>query len=234
MKKIIAKFSWVQLLLGLILVGLGVLTIVFAANGGDDFDKNVFISWAAVLFTIALTIIVVDILTFSTEAEFTGLITAGVCIGVGIFVLANRDFIHNVITSLLPYVLISIGGVLLLKTIILAAKRVNFKDWLSIFIVSVVFLTTGIVFLCVSGLDRVIYIVIGILLIVLGAIEVIGYVTVLSQKHANKKEQQLMVKANNKKKNKKEKQDGHPEENKEVVEAKPKEISKEDDIKLIE
>lgn len=234
MKKIIAKFSWVQLLLGLILVGLGVLTIVFAANGGDDFDKNVFISWAAVLFTIALTIIVVDILTFSTEAEFTGLITAGVCIGVGIFVLANRDFIHNVITSLLPYVLISIGGVLLLKTIILAAKRVNFKDWLSIFIVSVVFLTTGIVFLCVSGLDRVIYIVIGILLIVLGAIEVIGYVTVLSQKHANKKEQQLMVKANNKKKNKKEKQDEHPEDNKEVVEAKPKEISKEDDIKLIE
>ena len=240
MRKLTDRFKWLQLLFGLILIGAGVVTIIMAANGEDDFDKNICLVWSIILFVIAFLIVLLDILAFGSDVEFTGLIAAGLCVGVGVFILVNQDIIRNVISSLIPYILISIGGVLLLKTIMLAIKRVNFKKWIVVFIVSVIFLTSGIVFICVSDMLKVIYIVIGGLFIVLGGLELVGLITRLSQAHHDKKVNAVTVpKAGKKIKKGKKKNDDveAPVDNGETVEAvdaQPKELPYDDDVKLIE
>lgn len=234
MKKIIEKFKWLQLILGLVLIALGVLTIVVTANVSDDYEKTIFIVWASVLFFIAFVIILFDLISFNDKPEFSGLILAGMCIGAGIFVLINKEFISQVITTLLPYILISIGGVLLLKTIVLAIRRVAFQSWLLPFILSVVFLTAGIVFICVKDLKQVIYYVVGTLFIVLGAIEIIGYITVLVNRRAPTKP---AVRSSKPRKPKKEKPvDAQPVEDNEseTVDARPKQIEEQDEPKAID
>ena len=185
MQKLVQRFPWLQLLIGLILVGAGVGTIAFAAM--NKINETLYITWAVCLFLVAFLIIAMDLASFPKDAEFGGLIVAGVCIGVGIFVWAKYHYIQIMMSLLLPYILISVGAVLLLKTFILALERVPFKEWLAMFIISVIFLTTGIIFLVAKNKLETIYLVLGVLFVVLGAVEVIGYVTVMSHRHHAKK-----------------------------------------------
>ena len=235
MKKLTEKFSWLQLIFGLVLVALGVLTIILAANGeeGSDFDKTICIVWAVVLFVIAALIIAFDIIGFTDKADFGSLLISGLFIGVGIFVIANQEIIRKVIATLLPYILISIGGVLLLKTIILAVKRINFKAWTLPFILGVAFVASGVVFLCVSDMLKVIYIVIGVLFIVLGAVEMIGFVTVQANKRAAKKGG-VPDKVRSKKRKGKEEPEVQQEPEVIEVEPEPKQIEAEGEVKMIE
>ena len=179
MKKIIEKYTWLQLILGLILLAVGVLTIVTVVNAPNDYQKILFIMWPVTLFVVALIVILFDVLAFNKTAEFGGLVTSGICIGVGVFVLVNQTLLQEAIVTLLPYIMIATGGVLLLKTIILAVKKVSFKEWLLPFILSIVFIAGGIVFLVIKDSQKFLYISLGILLIVLGAVEIIGYITIL-------------------------------------------------------
>lgn len=196
MRKLTERFKWLQLLLGFILIGLGVVTIILAAKGENNFETTIFVIWAIFLFVIAGTFILLDLLAFMLDVEFTGLLIAGICIGFGVFVIANQDFLTNVISTLLPYVLISISGVLLLKTIILAIKRVDFKKWLLVFIISVIFLASGIVFICVKDMLKVIYIALGILFVVLGGVELVGLITRLSQARHERKQNAVAERKN--------------------------------------
>ena len=231
MRKLTAKYSWLQLVFGLVLVALGVLTIILAVKiDRADFDKTICIVWSVTLFLIAALIITFEIVGFTEQADFAGLLISGLFVGVGIFILAKQDIIRDVIATLLPYILISIGGVLLLKTIILAIKRINFKVWLLQFILGVIFLATGIVFAVVEEALNVIYVVIGVLFIVLGALELVGYITLLANKRAEKKGG-VPAKANSKKK---EEPVIQPEQEVVEVEAEPKQIEQEDEIKQIE
>ena len=233
MRKLTAKYSWLQLVFGLVLVALGVLTIILAVKiDKADFDKTICIVWAVTLFLIAALIITFEIVGFTDQADFAGLLISGLFIGIGVFVLAKQDIIREVIASLLPYILISIGGVLLLKTIILAIKRINFKVWLLQFILGVIFLATGIVFAVVEEALNVIYVVIGVLFIVLGALELVSYITFLANKRAEKKGG-VPAKARGKKK-KEEEPVAEPEQEYVEVEAEPKQIEQEDEIKQIE
>ena len=228
MKKIIDKFKWLQLLFGLVLIALGVLTIVIAVNADkDSYEKTIFIVWASVLFFIAAVIVIFDIIAFNDKAEFSALVAAGICVGVGIFVLPNQDFISNVVKTLIPYIIVSIGGVLLLKTIILAVKKVPFKQWLLPFVLSVIFVAAGVVFICVKDLSNIIYIALGILFIALGAVEIIGFITVIVNKKAPRNDLQPVKQPKKPKKVKKKEEE-------EIVDATPKQIESEDDIKLIE
>ncbi len=242
MKRILEKYQWIQLILGFVLIALGVLTMVIAINVKDNYEQIIFIVWAAVLFLIAAIIIGFDLIAFNTKAEFGGLVAAGICIGIGIFVLANRGFISQVIRTLLPYIIISIGGVLLLKTIILAVKRVNFKEWLLPFVVGVIFIASGVVFLVVDNISF-IYIAVGILFIALGAVEIVGYITILVNRHAPAPTTAIQPRHDRSKKHKKGKKkddeevieevdahNGEPEE----VDGEPKQIEFDDDPKLIE
>ena len=241
MRRIIEKFKWLQLLLGLVLIALGVLTIVICANVKDDYEKTIFIIWASVLFLIAAIAIGFDLIAFGEKAEYSGLIASGICIGGGIFILGNQEFISKVITTLIPYILISIGGVILLKTIILAIKRIPFKKWLLPFVISVIFLASGIVFLFVKDMQTVIYIALGVLFIALGAVEIIGFVTVMVNGKGRPTTEPAVVPTKGKKEKKGKKKGDpdisfeQPEEPIEVeVDAAPKQIETEDDIKLIE
>ena len=240
MKRILEKYQWIQLILGLILIALGVLTMIIAIDKKEDCEKTIFIVWAVVLFVISAIIIGFDLIAFSKKAEFGGLITAGICIGIGIFVLVNRNFIQQVINTLLPYIIISIGGVLLLKTIILAVKRVNFKEWLLPFVVGVIFIASGVVFLVVDD-KSFIYIAVGILFVALGAVEIVGYITILVNRHAPAPGaiEPRREKSKKPKKVKSKKEDDVPVEEvdanpQEEVNGAPKQIEQEDDVKLIE
>ena len=243
MKRILEKYQWIQLVLGFILIALGVLTMIIAINKKEDCERTIFIVWAVVLFVIAAIIIGFDLIAFSKKAEFGGLITAGICVGIGIFVLVNRNFIQQVINTLLPYIIISIGGVLLLKTIILAVKRIHFKEWLLPFVVGVIFIASGVVFLVVDD-KSFIYIAVGILFVALGAVEIVGYITILVNRRAPATTTAVQPRPERQKKPKKVKKkkgdDALPEEevdavsNEEEVDGTPKQIEQEDDVKLIE
>ena len=237
MRKILEKYQWIQLVLGFILIALGVLTMIIAINKKEDCEQTIFIVWAVVLFLISTIIICFDLIAFNKKAEFGGLITAGICIGIGIFVLVNRNFIQQVINTLLPYIIISIGGVLLLKTIILAVKRINYKEWLLPFVVGVIFIASGIVFLVVDD-KSFIYIAVGILFNALGAVEIVGYITIMVNRHAPAPGA-IQPRPEGRKKTKKGKKrdDDVPEEvdaHHEEVDGSLKQIEQEDEPKLIE
>lgn len=186
MRKLIEKYKWLQLLFGFVLVALGVLTIVIPANVKEDnYELITFIVWASVLFVIAITFVVFDLLAFHDKADYAVLLIAGLLVGVGIFVIVNRDIISVVITTLLPYILISMGGILLLKTIIMAVRRVSVNSWIMPFILGVIILTAGIIFICVKDLNKVIYYVLGTLFVVFGAVEIVGFITYLVNKKHN-------------------------------------------------
>lgn len=238
MRKILERFHWIQLILGFVLVALGVLTMVIAINVKDNYEQTIFIVWASVLFLIAAIIIGFDFIAFNKKAEFGGLIAAGICIGIAVFVLVNRNFISQVIKTLVPYIIISIGGVLLLKTIILAVKRVNYKEWLLPFVIGVIFIASGIVFLVVDNISF-IYIAVGILFIALGAVEIVGYITIVVNRRAPATNELELRKDGSKKTKKgKKKEEPVPEEmvdaQSEEVDASPKQIEQEEDVKLIE
>ena len=238
MKKILERFKWLQILFGLVLIALGVLTIIIAVNVKDNYENTIFIVWASVLFFLGTVIVAFDIIAFNDKAEFSALVAAGICIGVGIFVLGNKEFISHVVKTLLPYIIVSIGGVLLLKTIVLAVRRVPFKQWLLPFVLSVIFVAAGVVFICVKDLSNIIYIALGILFIVLGAVEIIGFVTIVANRRTPRNDIQPSKQSRKPKKVKKKKgsDDFHPESynDEEIVDATPKQIESEDDVKLIE
>ena len=237
MKKIFERFKWLQLLFGFVLIALGVLTIVIALNVKDNYENTIFIIWASVLFFIAAMIVIFDIIAFNDKAEFGALVAAGISIGVGIFVLGNKEFISHVVKTLLPYIIVSIGGVLLLKTIVLAVRRVPFKQWLLPFVLSVIFVAAGVVFICVKDLSNIIYIALGILFIVLGALEIIGFITIIANNRAPRNDVQPAKQSKKPKKAKKKKGEENSTTNlydeEEIVDATPKQIGSEDDIKLI-
>ena len=130
----------------------------------------------------------------------------------------------------------------MLKTIILAVKRIHFKEWLLPFVVGVIFIASGVVFLVVDD-KSFIYIAVGILFVALGAVEIVGYITILVNRRAPattavqpRPERQKKPKKVKKKKG----DDALPEEevdavsNEEEVDGTPKQIEQEDDVKLIE
>lgn len=239
MRKILERFHWIQLILGFVLVALGVLTMVIAINVKDNYEQTIFIVWASVLFLIAAIIIGFDFIAFNKKAEFGGLIAAGICIGIAVFVLVNRNFISQVIKTLVPYIIISIGGVLLLKTIILAVKRVNYKEWLLPFVIGVIFIASGIVFLVVDNISF-IYIAVGILFIALGAVEIVGYITIVVNRRAPKTGALEPRKPRHKKGKKADKEeeieevDAQGSSEPEEVDGEPKQIELDDEPKLIE
>ena len=233
MRKLTEKFAWLQLIFGVVLIGLGVLTIVIAAEGDiDRFTKTICIVWAVILFLIAALVITFDMIAFTDKAQFGSLLIAGLFIGVGIFILKYDETIREIIATLLPYILLCVGGVLLLKTIVLAVKRVNFKAWILPFVLAVIFIASGIVFLNVKDMLRVIYIVLGVLFIVLGAVEMIGFVSIMVNKRALEKGN-VSSKAKGKKK-KEENVEVEPTPDAIEVEAEPKQIEQEAEIKQIE
>ena len=103
--------------------------------------------------------------------------------------------------------------------------------WLLQFILGVIFLATGIVFAFVEEALNVIYVVIGVLFIVLGALELVSYITFLANKRAEKKGG---VPAKARGKMKEEEPVAEPEQDVIEVEAEPKQIEQEDEIKQIE
>lgn len=249
MKKLSGRFKWLPLLIGFILIGLGVVTILLSANGEGEYDKNLFLIWSITLFVIAGLIILLDFLAFPDKPEFFDLVASGGCIGAGVFILVNQDIIRQVVSTLLPYVLISIGGVLVIKTVLLAIKRVSFKQWLLIFVVGVIILTSGIIFIVVKDMLKVIYIILGVLFITLGAVEIVGFITVISQDRHDKKVRAVAAKneakasrARASKKNERIKEQeeasgyiAQGDKPKEIVDATPQdEDNPDDDIKLIE
>ena len=121
-------------------------------------------------------------------------------------------------------------------------KRVNFKEWLLPFVVGVIFIASGIVFLVIENISF-IYVAVGILFIALGAVEIVGYITIVVNRHARSPERAIQPRPERIKKPKKgKKADPEPEEEvdaisndeEEVVDGTPKQIEQEDDIKLID
>ena len=244
MKKLIAKYKWLQLLFGFILIAVGVLTIITIINTKENYEQTVFFIWALGLFLIAGLILTFDLVGFSDKPVFASLIIAGLCTGVGIFALTNKEIIIEVINKLLTYLLISIGGMLLLKPIILAVRKVSFKTWLLPFILGVIFLSAGIVFYFLEEKTNnfILFLAIAILFVVLGAVEIIGFITLLANKRPPQTTQVSTETRGKGKKGKKKKGeqidedivDVNIDDNQEVVDGTPKEIEMEDDVKLIE
>ena len=235
MRKILEKFKWLQLVFGFVLIALGVLTIVIAISNKDgDYAKYIFIVWAVVLFLIAGVFVLFDVLAFRDTAEFGTLVGCGICIGIGVFVIVNQGVINDVIKTLLPYSLMAVGGVLIIKTLVLAIRRISFKEWMLPFVVGVVFLTSGLVFFLNKDSGYILYVATGIMFVTLGAVEIIGFITVLANRRAPRNNLQP-VKQPKKAKKKKGDEEPAPEyQEGEIVDASPKQIESEDNVKLIE
>lgn len=244
MNKIFLKYKWAQLLIGFIIIGIAVVTIILAATnnftGDPDQDKQLILYfcliWSISLFVISAIIVALDIVGFRQEPEFGGLIVSGACIGLGLFLLIKRAIVSEILASFLPYVLVSIGGVLLIKTVILAAMKVGVKKWISFFIMSVVFITVGVIFICVPDMLKIIYIIIGVLLVVLGALEIVGFISMVAHARSAKKDGVAVVTSSRRKKKEQEVVEPVHEEYAAIStnDEEPKEEPKDDEIKLIE
>ena len=65
MRKLIQRYPWLQLLIGLILIAVGVGTIAFAAS--SKINETLYITWAGGLFLVAFALILIDLTKFTQK-----------------------------------------------------------------------------------------------------------------------------------------------------------------------
>ena len=172
MKSLFTKYIWLQLILSILLLFGGALIIVFEILGKPNIlEDGLNIIAAVILFLFGLFAIIASF-AFETDSVFTnGLLYGSACIALGVFLCLRELVLLNYLVMLLAIFFIVVGGVELIKGIILAARK--FKPVSAIivtFIVAAIFVAGGILALIYRNeVKSVFCIVAGVLLFIAGA-----------------------------------------------------------------
>ena len=182
MNSLFNKHRWMQVMWGILLFVAGAITIIYTfANKGSDEETNVSlvlsISLAIVLFAYGFTIVFSSFLELKDKFYKYEIIIGAFIVAVGIVFVMNIDLLKDIIVSLIAASMLVFGATFIARTILAFAKKMKVW-WMGLCIAfAVLFVAAGV--LCLIFKDdvtEICYLVLGGVLVVVGAIEI--YITI--------------------------------------------------------
>ncbi len=204
MKSLFSKYIWLQLILSILLLFGGALIIAFAIMGKQNVLEDGLNIISAVILFLFGGFAILATLVFEQDKYFTnGLLYGSACIALGVFLCTKELILLNYLVYLLAIFFIVIGGIELIKAIILIAKKVkNVPAIVITFVVAAIFIAAGILALIFRNDVKIAFcIVAGVLLFLAGAFELfLGVRAMVSanssgrkKKEKKKKEEEAVV-----------------------------------------
>ena len=191
MKSLFSKYIWLQLILSILLLFGGALIIAFAIMGKQNVLEDGLNIIAAVILFLFGGFAILATLVFEQDKYFTnGLLYGSACIALGVFLCMKEMILLNYLVYLLSIFFIVIGGVELIKAIILVTrKEKNVPAIVISFIVAAIFITGGILALIFKENVKIAFCIIaGVLLFLAGAFELfLGIKTMIGNSGGGKK-----------------------------------------------
>ena len=225
MKSLFNKYIWLQLILSILLLFGGALIIAFAINNDQTILEDGLNIIAAVILFLFGGFAILATLVFEQNKYLTnGLLYGSACIALGVFLCMKEMILLDYLVYLLAIFFIVIGGVELIKAVILVTrKEKNVPAIVIAFVVAALFIAGGILALIFKdNVRKGFCIVAGALLALAGIWELfLGVKTMIGNSGGYKKKEKK------KKKNKDVEPEPQAEENEEVAAIENKEEIKE-------
>lgn len=201
MKSLFTKYIWLQLILSILLLFGGALIIAFAIMGKQNILEDGLNIISAVILFLFGGFAILATLVFEQEKYFTnGLLYGSACIALGVFLCTKEMILLNYLVYLLAIFFIVIGGVELIKAIVLVTrKEKNIPAIVIAFIAAAIFITGGILALIFKENVRIAFCVVaGALLFLAGAFELfLGIKTMIGNSGGTKKKKKNKENNNN-------------------------------------
>ena len=208
MKSLFSKYIWLQLILSILLLFGGALIIAFALMGKQNVLEDGLNIISAVILFLFGGFAILATFVFEQNKYFTnGLLYGSACIALGVFLCTKEMVLLNYLVYLLAIFFIVVGGVELIKAIILVTrKNKNIPAIVITFVVAAIFITGGILALIFKDNVRIAFCVVaGVLLFLAGAWELfLGVRAMINSNSGGSRKK-------NKKKNKEPEQEEKPE-----------------------
>lgn len=188
MKK--TKFPYSDIVYGILLTVLGVLTIVFAIVNQANVAKMISYSFAVGLFVLALIFILNTIISNVKEVFSTGLFLGSSAVALGIVLVLIPELMPNFFVCFLASLFCVLAVVLLVKGILAICYKEKAKIIVFLFLIAVISGTIGgLMFAYWNSGKTIVYIFIGAMLLLSG----IGSLIVGVNKNIKKKEEENKV-----------------------------------------
>lgn len=171
MKKIFEKYKWLGIVLGVLICAAGVVTVVLAIKNVDYIRLLVGIVLAVCCFIYGAIIIAASFITSLRTPYPIEIVFGGIIVAAGITLLQPGVLaaIENIIVYLIAFALIVIGGIALIKAVVIICYKDPVMNWLILLIGSIIAIAGGIMLLCFyNDIILAVDIVLGILIAVFG------------------------------------------------------------------
>ena len=189
MRALLEKYKWLKLIIGAAIIALGIVTIVLGLQEPGKVTSILCVIWGIFCFLAAFFAILSELVGNPRSPLVGTFISAGITIGLGIFFVweggktAGAVLTGVLLQFLLPWVLVGIGSVLIVKSLALLAASPNKAIGIIYLGVAVAILAVGLVlWFCRDDLDKFVYIVLGVLITAAGVMEVASAFVALSRK----------------------------------------------------
>ena len=172
MKSLFSKYTWLQLILSILLLFGGSLIIIFAAMGKMEIlEDGLNIIAAVILFLFGLFAIVASFAFEGDKIISNGIIYESASIAMGVFLLIKEFLLLDYLVYLLAIFFIVVGAIELIKAIILVIKKSDKTVAIVFaFIFAVIFITGGILAIIFKENVRIAFCIIaGVIIFLVGA-----------------------------------------------------------------
>lgn len=178
MAKIVLKDKWMKILLGAILIIAGLIIVIFGIVQPGVISMTLSIVFAVSLFFIG-ALYLYNGLSKTANANVIDLtyIIAAIAISLGVVLLVNTNLIANILVYIVSISVLTIGSALLIRGIVLCARKSTASNCVLAIIVGVVLIVLGVLALIFqSQITQVIYISSGVLLLIVGILQIVDAV----------------------------------------------------------
>lgn len=206
MKSLFTKYSWLQLILSILLLFGGSLIIIFTALGRSDILQDGLNIIVAVILFLFGGFAIVASFVFESQKLFTnGLLYGSAYIALGVFLCVRELVLLEYLVYLLAIFFIVVGGIELLKAIIMLIRKDNrVPAIVATFIIAALFIAGGILALIFKeNVKDAFCIIAGVLLFIAGVFNLVfGIKEMVAQskakgpkkpKKAQKQEQPVVI-----------------------------------------
>ncbi len=174
MKTLFKKYPWMQIVLGVLLLAVGVTTIVLAFVNGSIIDRTLSIIIAVALFVFAAIMFFSSLFADSKTIFSLALVYGALFVALGVVLLVRPDLISAIFVTMLAVFFIAYGAVMVFKGAILIYFRALWYWIALLFFLGTVGIVGGILALCYPGVAfTVTFVILGVGLAALGVYEMV-------------------------------------------------------------
>ena len=169
MFKLINRYHWLGIIIGVLLIIAGGLIITFSIINIENVNLALSIVVASVSFIIGAIYITAGILSPLTKMFDVTFLVGAFAIAIGVILLMNVDIVPTIITYTIAVSLIALGAIYLIRGIISIVNKCKVPTIVVCFVVAVIALTLGILAIVFNTkLLIAIYIAAGVILVGVG------------------------------------------------------------------